>query len=222
MASAREHHLAVTRTARYHTLGEPSAALRDVWFVLHGHQQLSAYFIRHFAVLDDGTRLIVAPEGLNRFYLEPTTFHGSAQARVGATWMTREDRDAEIADYVGFLDRLYDEQFRTIDRGAVRVIVLGFSQGVATGCRWLCRGRAKAEAFVMWAGPIATELTFDTAAPLRAMTVRRVLGNGDEMARPDYVASEDGRIAPLGLSTDIIRFDGGHQMHADVLMGLGL
>ena len=98
MAPAREHHLAVNRTARYHTLGEPSAALRQVWFVLHGHAQLSAFFIRHFAVLDDGTRLIVAPEALDRFYVDRTTFTGAGQARVAATWMTKEDRLAEIAD----------------------------------------------------------------------------------------------------------------------------
>jgi len=222
MAPAREHHLTVNRTARYHTLGEPSPALREVWFVLHGHSQLSAFFIRHFAVLDDATRLIVAPEGLNRFYLEPTTFQGSVHARVGATWMTREDREADIADYVGYLDRLYDEVFRALDRRAVRVIVLGFSQGVATGCRWLCRGRVKTDAFVLWAGPIATELTFETAAPLRATRTLRVLGNGDEMARPEYVASEDPRIAALGLSTDIIRFDGGHQLDPDVLRSLAV
>jgi predicted esterase len=222
MAPAREHHLAVTRTARYHTLGEPSPALREVWFVLHGHAQLSAFFIRHFAALDDGTRLIVAPEGLNRFYAEPTTFQGAAQARVGATWMTREDRLAEIADYVGYLDRLYDQVFAELDRAAVRAVVLGFSQGVATGCRWLCQGRARADALVLWAGGVPAELTFETSAPLRAMKVLRVLGSGDEMADPDVVAAEDARVASLGVGGDLIRFKGGHQIDPDVLLGLAV
>lgn len=222
MSPAREHHLAVTRTARYHTLGEPSKALREVWFVLHGHAQLSAFFIRHFAALDDGSRLIVAPEALNRFYLDLTTFTGAGPARVGATWMTKEDRLTEIADYVAYLDRLYEQVFAELDRGSVRVVVLGFSQGVSTGCRWLCQGRAKADSLVLWAGPVPTELTLETSAPLRGMKVLRVLGNTDEMAAPEYVAAENARVAAMGLSTDLIRFDGGHQMHPDVLRSLAV
>src|SRR3954465_7736941 len=106
--AAHEHHLTVPRTARYHTLGDAATA-RECWFVLHGHAQLSGYFIRHFEPLDDGRRLIVAPEALNRFYIERTSWQGAGHARVGATWMTREDRLAEIGDYVAYLDRLYEE-----------------------------------------------------------------------------------------------------------------
>ena len=54
--------------------------VREVWFVLHGFGQLSPYFIRHFGVLADGTRLIVAPEALNRFYLERTSWKGAGTA----------------------------------------------------------------------------------------------------------------------------------------------
>jgi len=222
MATAREHHLAVTRTARYHSLGEPSPATREVWFVLHGHAQLSEYFIRNFAVLDDGTRMVVAPEALNRFYLDRTTFTGSGQARVGATWMTKEDRLTEIRDYVGYLDQLYDLVFASLDRAAVRMVMLGFSQGVATGCRWLCRGRARADTAVLWAGPVPTELTVETAAPLRAITVRRVLGERDDMAAPEYLAPEQERVAAMGLDTGLIHFAGGHQLDADLLRTLAV
>jgi predicted esterase len=222
MASAREHHLAVTRTARYHTLGEPAEALRAVWFVLHGQAQLSAYFIRNFAGLDDGTRLIVAPEALNRCYVEPTTFRGAGQARVGATWMTKEDRLAEIADYVGYLDRLYDEVFAERDRAVVRVVVLGFSQGAQTACRWLCQGRARADSLVLWAGPVAAELTHETSAPLRAMKVLRVLGNSDEMAASEHLAAEQARVAAMGLGTELVRFDGGHRIDPEVLRNLAV
>ena len=97
-----EHHLAVTRTARYYQQGELSAQTRRVWFVCHGYGQLAAYFSRHFAFLastDPGT-VIIAPEGLSRFYLQ-----GNG-GRVGASWMTRDDRLHEIDDHVGFLNQL--------------------------------------------------------------------------------------------------------------------
>src|SRR5207245_2948078 len=64
----RMPHIRVARTAPYEVLGSEKTA-REIWFVLHGYGQLASSFIRAFAPLDDGTRLIVAPEALNRFYL---------------------------------------------------------------------------------------------------------------------------------------------------------
>src|SRR5881396_3950063 len=98
-----EHHLSVSRTARYFTLGERSAAVEEVWFACHGYGQLGARFLEKLRVLDDGTRYLVAPEGLSRFYLSESP----TERRVGASWMTREDRLAEIEDYVRYLDAVY-------------------------------------------------------------------------------------------------------------------
>ena len=105
----RERHIRVARTARYYTLGSAGTHLREVWLVCHGYRQLARRFLSRFADLDDGTRLIVAPEGLSRFYLhDPASGHGK-EVPIGATWMTREDRENEITDYVGFLDGVLDE-----------------------------------------------------------------------------------------------------------------
>lgn len=92
---AEEHHLTVERTARYWTLGEAESA-EEVWVVLHGYKQLARRFIRRFKPLDNGRRLIVAPEGLSRFYVSPSEGRHGVASVVGATWMTREDRRAEI------------------------------------------------------------------------------------------------------------------------------
>src|SRR5215213_7354677 len=125
-----EHHLSVTRTARYYTLGPLDGAPREVWVVCHGFGQLASRFLRHFDAIDDGTRLVVAPEALQRFYLDELKIP-AAERRVGATWMTREDRLADINDYVGYLDALCEELFRRVPRGSARLVVLGFSQGVS-------------------------------------------------------------------------------------------
>ena len=94
--AVRERHIRVARTGRYHTLGEAGANLREVWFVCHGYRQLGRRFLPRFAELDDGTRRIGAPEALSRFYLhDPETGHGK-DVPIGATWMTREDRENEI------------------------------------------------------------------------------------------------------------------------------
>jgi predicted esterase len=102
------------------------------------------------------------------------------------------------------------------------VVVLGFSQGVATGCRWLCRGRARADTLLLWAGPLPAELNFESSTPLRALKVLRVLGTTDEMAAPKHLDTELERAAAMGLSAELIRFDGGHQMDPDLLRSLAV
>lgn len=220
--NATEHHLAVRRTARFHTLGAIAAETREVWFVLHGHGQLSAYFIRHFAPLAGSGRLVVAPEALNRFYLEQSGWQGAGSSRVGATWMTREDRLAEIEDYIRYLDALQFEIFRTVPREQARCVLLGFSQGVATAVRWACRGRLRPDVLVLWAGTIPPELDVHDVQPLRSMKVVRVIGRQDDMAQADTIAAEDARIERLGIAAETVRFDGGHELNTEVLQQIAV
>lgn len=146
--------------------------------------------------------------------------HAKGRVRVGATWMTREDRLAEIADYVGYLDTLYDEVFARVDRGAVKVLVLGFSQGVATACRWLCRGRARADTLVLWAGPLPAELDVESVEPLRHTRVLRVFGERDEVAGAEALEIDAGRLRELGLDVPLLKFDGGHELSPAILTSL--
>ena len=128
-----EHHIEVRRTARYYTIGEPTKETRDVWIVCHGYGQLARLFVREFADVASAERLVVAPEALLRYYLSTEPGLHSAKSKVGATWMTREDRESDIADYVDYLDTLYAEIFSRLRREDVSVTVLGFSQGGTHG-----------------------------------------------------------------------------------------
>ena len=99
-----EHRLSVPRSARYFTAGADSRTARDIWFVLHGYGQLVGRFLCYFVGLSDGQRMVVVSEAFSRFYLE-----GDVRDKVGASWMTREDRLAEIDDYVHYLDVVFSE-----------------------------------------------------------------------------------------------------------------
>src|SRR5256885_9007877 len=140
----QEHRVTVARSVRYFTLGgeEP----REVWFACHGYGQLAARFLEKLRVLDDGRRCLVAPEGLSRFYLSERP----AERRVGASWMTREDRLAEIDDYVRYLDAVYADVFASRDRAQVSVHALGYSQGAATVSRWVAMGQAQVDRLTLW------------------------------------------------------------------------
>ncbi|NIM48528.1 MAG: phospholipase, partial [Gemmatimonadales bacterium] len=141
----QEHRFPTSRTARYFTLGTHRRDVRQVWFVCHGYGQLAQQFLRQFEVLDDGRRLIVAPEGLSRYYIDHT------DRRVGASWMTSEDRLSEISDYVDYLDALYEHVLKRHRRSSVDVYVLGFSQGAATAARWISHGSATTDRLILWA-----------------------------------------------------------------------
>ncbi|MBK9177579.1 MAG: dienelactone hydrolase family protein [Flavobacteriales bacterium] len=198
-----ERFILVQRTARYHVLGRIEAA-QELWVVLHGYGQLARFFLNNFKGLEDG-RCIIAPEGLSRFYLD------EQNTRVGATWMTREDRLHEIDDQVSYLDALCDELRRSSLPG-VKVNVLGFSQGAATASRWAIRGRTPLKRLVLWAGSIPPELDRDALAAWRSLPVDLVLGDQDEFAAPKDLNAQAQRLQGAGVACNKHLFEGGHRL----------
>lgn len=198
-----EHHISVPRTARYHVLGDASSA-GDLWIVLHGYGHLARYFLRKFEGLEEG-RLIVAPEGLSRFYLD------DGHTKVGATWMTREDRDHEIADQLTYLDRL-TEHLCASCRAGIRLNVLGFSQGVATACRWAALGRSTIPRLVLWGGTLPPDIDM-SALSTRLSTCRVDLVQGalDTLVPPGPLHGEV-RWREAGVRSIRHTHPGGHEL----------
>jgi predicted esterase len=213
----QEHRVTVARSARYFTLG--GAEPGEVWFACHGYGQLAARFLEKLRVLDDGGRCLVAPEGLSRFYLTD----GPAERRVGATWMTREDRLAEIADYVRYLDAVYDDVFGRLARARVTVHALGFSQGAATVSRWTAMGKARIDRLVLWGGEFPPDLDLtraDVAGRLRAARLTLVHGQSDEYITPKVLAGVTERLRTHDIPYRDVPFAGGHELNPDVLKQL--
>jgi predicted esterase len=214
----QEHHLPVTRTARYWTMG-PTEAPGEVWFVLHGYNQLALRFLRRFESIDDGDRLIVAPEALSRFYVATQEGRHGASSLVGATWMTREDRDHEIRDYVGYLDALSDRILAGL-RGALPrgVTVLGFSQGVATATRWVVRGRLRPNRLILWGDFTPPDLDLDAArSALGSVPTTFVRGRSDRALSPRLASEEAERLQAAGLRPELVEYDGGHDIEGETL-----
>ena len=148
------HALSVTRTAHYATLGEPGPQVRKLWLVTHGYGQLAKTFVNRFTGIMDEQTLVVAPEGLSRFYW------GGFDGPVVASWMTREDRLDEIADFCNMLDQLY-EHYVPLCHPEVEIILLGFSQGTATIVRWIMRSFPKFDYLMLWAGQLPEDLDYE-------------------------------------------------------------
>lgn len=213
----REHHLRVERTARYATAGEPGPGVRELWIACHGFGQLASRFVRSLEPFASEERIVAAPEALNRFYLDPpTTPADAARRRVGATWMTREDREAEIADYVDYLDRLH-EHLRSACPDA-SLSMLGFSQGVATVCRWAAFGHARAARLVLWSGPVPPDLDLARlAARVGDTRVTIVAGAADAIVAAADAEADAARLRAAAVPCDVVRHDGGHAIDPDVL-----
>ncbi len=214
----QEHTLSVYRTARYFVLGDASGPAEEVWLACHGYGQLAPYFLQHFHPVAAPHRLVVAPEGLSRFYLDD-------HRRVGASWMTREARHDEIADYVRFLDTVYADVLTRAGRDRVRLTAFGFSQGGATVTRWLAHspalGAPPAERLVLWGSVLPHDLDLDEhGAWLRRTGLTFVAGGTDVYATPERLAEQERLLREAEIPFETVRFGGGHRLDPEVLRGL--
>jgi predicted esterase len=209
-------HLVVPRTARYHVLGDARSA-REWWVVLHGYGQLAERFLAPFAPFAEG-RLIIAPEALSRFYLTDERGRHGPDSLVGATWMTREDRVAEIADYVRYLDAVCDDALAAVDRARMPLHVLGFSQGAATACRWLQLGAPAAERLVLWGGAVPPDVAVeDAGSAIRRARLTLVVGDADQYVTAGQVAEQEARLRGHAVPYELVTFAGGHRIEEDTL-----
>lgn len=204
--------ITVSKTARYFTLGEANDETRCVWFICHGYGHLANYFLQNFEILNNDKNLLVAPEGLHRFYLN------GYSGRVGASWMTKEERLNDIKDYTNFLDDVYKEIISSFKGRAVKVNVLGFSQGAATVCRWLCNNKSKADNLILWAGAFPDDLKFEAdKAVFDSMNIHLVIGDKDEFITSEQVEEQEKTLKQNGIKFQLLKFDGKHEIKANVL-----
>jgi len=122
--------------------GTAACAQKKLLVALHGYGQLIPYFAKKFDGLEKYTSLLF-PEGMHRFYLNGNT------GRVGASWMTSEERLIDIEDNFMWLTELLDYIKSKHDFN--EITLLGFSQGGATAARWYFKKQSCFQRLIMWA-----------------------------------------------------------------------
>lgn len=205
----RVEELEVARTARVVLHGPESAAA--AWLLLHGYGQLAGQLVKQFTAVAGANRLLVAPEALSRFY------RARQPDRVGASWMTREAREAEILDYLRYLDQVAARWLAP--SGTTRAVTVhGFSQGTATATRWVAHTTMPIRQLVLWGGGIAPEL--DLAAMRQrhpALRWHLCVGRQDALITEPAVVAETARLEQAGVPFMLHWFEGGHEVNADLL-----
>lgn len=210
-----ENSITIPFQARYYT-NDVGADAKQVWFALHGYGQLAQYFIRKFDVLAEHQIKVVAPEALSRFYLEPLTGAGRKNNRVGATWMTKEDRETDIRNYLTFLDTVFEKE--VADPGKSKVTILGFSQGSATASRWAMSKNIYFNRLILWAGVFPPDMDFILGKEiLKDKKVQLVHGKSDPFLTDSRMLESKTLIDKLGVGVEEVTFDGGHDLDPKTL-----
>jgi len=201
-----KHSIKVNRTAHYYTLGNIENP-KTIWVVLHGYGYSAQYFIKKFETIVNEETLVVAPEGLSRFYLN------GVNGRVGASWMTKEDREDEITDYINYLNQLYETIVR--DNSTLKINIVGFSQGGATASRWIADGKINCENIILWSSAFPEDLELKN---LPETTHKFILfGDKDQYISEEKVPEYERLINSSKIECQLIRFKGKHDIPADVL-----
>lgn len=198
-------------TGRYFTFGNPDKAC-TLLIALHGYSQLPEYFIRKFHFLDPDKYYVICPEGPHRFYREGTS------GRVGASWMTKEDRLNDIKNYIRLLDAVA-ESIDT-DHHFNRRILLGFSQGGATASRWIGYGNTPFNEFILWAAVFPPDMDDTVKQNFYATQNHMVIGDSDEFSTVEKAKEYHQKLSKEGMKFAFHTFKGNHDLNKELLYKL--
>lgn len=203
--------ISVTIRATYETYGNLSEKTECIWVVCHGYGQLAKHFIRRFDILDPEKCFVIAPQGLSKFYLEEF-------GRVGASWLTRENKDMELQNQLDYIEAVFKQATEPIDLTSVKINLLGFSQGTATATRFAIYRNIFFDKLVLWAGILPREMDHTHFEHLKSVAMPYlVIGKQDKLFQGDRVEKAVAHMTKTFKTPIVILFDGEHKMERTVL-----
>ena len=199
---------------RVFTIGKLGPHLKHIWVCLHGYGQLADWFAERFEKYASKERLLIFPEGPHRFYLEGTA------GRVGASWMTKEDRLNDIEDQFHYLEKLLAGYLPHLPK-KVQLHVLGFSQGVATALRWIDRSKLPFSSLICWAGTFPPDIDYKLhAAQFAPVKLHACFGDEDEFISIDKARLLVSQLQEQEITVTPHYYAGGHRLQPDLLSQL--
>ncbi|MGB1004442.1 MAG: alpha/beta hydrolase [Salibacteraceae bacterium] len=208
-----DHTLKVSTEGRYYTLGEGNPINKSVWFVFHGYGMRAEDFIKEFDCIDDGQTLIVAPEGLHRFYSRGT------RGKVSSSWMTSDLREFDIANNIDFLNLVLQEIEKLNVSDDYKIGVLGFSQGAPTSVRWVSNLVKSVSELVVWGSDMPVDV-IDKPVNLKKINncdIKLVIGSHDEYISSDQTDDLIMDLHDKGVEFDFHSFEGKHEIHYETV-----
>ncbi|MEQ9403396.1 MAG: hypothetical protein RIM99_07425 [Cyclobacteriaceae bacterium] len=208
-----EKHLNVTISTPYYTLNDLTEKTEHVWMVFHGYGQLAKFFLQKFQILDPEKNFIIAPQGLSKFY--QNGFYG----RVGASWMTKEDRLTEIDNQHSYIQSVLQEAGDLTNK---KLIYFGFSQGTATMGRFAASSKIPFDKMIIWAGTFPPDIEphafnyLSGSEEIRYFTSRK-----DPFFKEEMIENQNEVVKKtLGREPELTWYEGGHKVVPELLPSL--
>lgn len=207
-----EKAVSFSASAPYYIQGELSPSTAHIWIVCHGYGQLARYFAKRMDVLDAEKNFIIAPQGLDRFYLNQFT-------KVAASWTTRENRDTHVENQLNYLDQIFQAELHDVDWSNTKLTLLGFSQGVSVVTRWAAYRNISFDRMILWAGGFPPELTAEHWTHLKSdAEVWTVVGDEDPYINEEKMKSQGEMLtSAFGKTPQLVQFKGGHEISREIL-----
>jgi predicted esterase len=204
-----EHFHTFSCKANYYQIGNKTNPER-LWVVCHGYGQLASRFIGKFETLDMSKNLVIAPEGLSHYYLE------GLKGNVGASWMTKHNREVEIENQFEFLESLMKE--KVMETQPERITLLGFSQGGATICRWADNTDIPFHDIYLWATIFPPDMSLDfLEKTLKDTNVKIFYGDQDPFIKDEHLSMAQEVLKKVP-HLEIVKFHGDHRVMPEVLL----
>jgi predicted esterase len=207
-----QKNISVQKTARYFSFDSSKEKIKNLWIVLHGYSQQAVEFIKQFEILNDKETLVIAPEGLSRFYVKG--YFGN----VGASWMTKEDRMNDIMDNIYYLDSLMLKIFEELNYTPEKVIVLGFSQGGATAARWTAITNHTINHLIIYSSEFPKDISDDSLKQLNdKIKTWLVYSDHDEFISEEIFEQQFNYLNEKKFRFEKIFFEGKHEIKKETL-----
>jgi predicted esterase len=198
---------------RFFSLGKDNKINLSVWFVFHGYGMRADEFLGEFEGINDGQTLIIAPEGLHRFYSRGT------RGKVVATWMTSDLREFDISNNLEYLELVSTLVKNYGLSESCKVGVLGFSQGAPTALRWVAETEMKVSEVVVWGSDLPSDVIDDVSKlkKLNTTNMKLVIGSKDEYISSDQTDDLIMDLHERGVDFDFHTFEGSHELHEETV-----
>jgi len=135
-------------------------------------------------------------------------FYRGRSSDVVASWMTRQNREAAIADNLAYVSSVVASAVREF--GVTRPIIFaGFSQGVAMAFRAACSSPVAVGGVIALGGDVPPELDASALGRIPAALMGR--GARDEWYTAPALEADVRRLHAAGCAARPFEFDGGHE-----------
>ncbi|NMM48188.1 alpha/beta hydrolase [Marinigracilibium pacificum] len=196
--------------APYLKIGTSPEVANRIWIIFHGYGQNVNYFSKKFNhfTTDD---CLIFPQGLSLFYL------GEKYDKVGASWLTKEFREEGRSNQINYIKALIEMLFKGIDLSIKELVILGFSQGVATATRIISELGLSPDKLICYAGNPAHDI-FTPIKLKKTSKVFFVYGDSDEYITGKNADKIKNYIQELTKKTpDVIKYQGGHTINSSII-----